>query len=313
VGRFHLALSLINDANEYQRSIHTEVAERAARHGYSLEAHFAAGEVGAQIRQLYSCVNRPAEQRPGAVLLFPVRDGSFEYVLRDLARAGIGIVILNRRPEYVEGLRREFPRVPIGTVGPDQKEGGRMQGRQVRALLPGGGFVLYVMGPFLSSASRDRRAGFEEILKGSGIDSAAIHGDWSELAAENAVTQWLRVVMLSTLRLDLVACQNDAMAVGARRALQQAVRTMERRQLASVRLLGFDGHPDVGQRLVASGELVATIIQRVTGAPAVDWIVRRSAGEPIPWDVVLPLTAFPDATQLARTVPPYSSTLTAKS
>jgi ABC-type sugar transport system substrate-binding protein len=302
VPRFHIALSLINDTNEYQKSVRAEAADAAARFGYSIETHLANGDVGEQIRQLYSCVNRPAEQRPSAVMLFPVRDGSFEYVLRDLARAGIGIVVLNRRPEYMATLRREFPQVPIGTVGPDQHEAGRIQGRQARALLPRGGFALYVMGPFLSSASRDRRVGFEEIV-GSGIDHAQVHGDWSDTAAEHAVGQWLRLVMLGSIRLDLVVCQNDAMAIGARRALRQAARTMERPKLAGVPVIGFDGHPDVGQRLVATGEITATVIQRVSGGPAVQWIAAKASGSPSPADVVLPLTAYPDATQLARLAP----------
>jgi len=300
VSRFHLALNLINDTNDYQRSIRVDAMEAAARFGYSLETHYANGDVAEQIRQLYSCVNRPVEQRPSAVMLFPVRDGSFEYVLRDVARAGIDVVVLNRRPDYLETLRTEFPNVALGTVGPDQIEGGRIQGRQTRALLPQGGFVLYVMGPFLSSATRDRRAGFLEVLSGAGIDHAQVHGDWSEGAAEHSVGQWLRLVMLSAIRLDLIVCQNDAMAGGARRALVEAARTMGRPKLAKVPLLGFDGHPDVGQKLVASGELAATVIQKVTGKPAVEWIAGRASGQPLPLDVVLPLTAFPDAAQLAR-------------
>jgi ABC-type sugar transport system substrate-binding protein len=300
VPRFHLALNLINDVNDYQRSIRIDAMEAAARFGYSLETHCANGDVAEQIRQLYLSVNRPADQRPSAVMLFPVRDGSFEYVLRDVARAGINVVLLNRRPEYLATLRGEFPGVALGTVGPDQVEGGRIQGRQARALLPQGGFVLYVMGPFLASATKDRRAGFLDVLSGAGIDHAQVHGDWSDTAAEHSVGQWLRLVMLSSIRLDLVVCQNDAMAVGARRALVQAARTMSRPKLATVRLLGFDGHPDVGQRLVASGELTATVIQKVTGKPAVEWIAGRASGQALPLDVVLPLTAFPDASQLAR-------------
>jgi ABC-type sugar transport system substrate-binding protein len=193
--------------------------------------------------------------------------------------------------------------MPLATVGSDQNEAGRVQARQARALLPGGGLTLYVMGPSLSSATQDRLAGFTDELKGSGIDVAQVHGDWSATLAERAVLGWLRLVLQSELRLRLVVCQNDAMAVGARKALEVAAAEMRRAELATVPVTGFDGHPEVGRKLVDQGRLSATIIHPCPGAPAVRWLGEALRhGRYDGARIVLPLTPYPDTARL-RPVP----------
>lgn len=293
-----LALFLVNDNNDFQLSVRDDVQSAATRLGYDLEVQIAQGDPIAQIRQLYACIHRPPETRPKALLLIPVRDATLEQMVRDAIAANMGCVILNRHPAYMAALRGEFPKVALGTVGPDQVEAGRLQGRQARALLPNGGFVLYVMGPSLSSATQDRLAGLTEELKGSGIDLAQVHGDWAAAVAEKAVLRWLRLVLQSELRLDLVVCQNDAMAIGARKALQAAAVELKQPMLATLPMTGFDGHPQVGRKMVDVGELAGTIVQTGPGAPAVQWVDRALRGDPKDPQVVLPLTPYPDIGRL---------------
>ena len=82
-----------------------------------------------------------------------------ERVARNAADAGVGWVLLNRRVTYLDELRSTHPALPLSTVGTDQAEVGRIQGRQLRALLPGGGPVLYVQGPPDTSVAQERLAG----------------------------------------------------------------------------------------------------------------------------------------------------------
>jgi ABC-type sugar transport system substrate-binding protein len=293
-----IAASLVNDTNDYQLSIKNDAAEAARRLGFELEVQDAQGDVILQIKQVYEIINRPPERRPRVLMLFPVKDASLERVLRDAAAAGIVCVILNRRPDYVQRLRREFPAVPFGTVGPDQVEAGRIQGRQVRALLPGGGFFLYVMGPSVASAPQDRLTGMREALNGLNFDWAQVHGDWNDAAAEKSVRQWFQIMRHTDVRLPLVVSQNDAMAVGARNALTAMAAELQRPDLSDVRAVGIDGHPNVGRRLVDDGVLTATIIQASSGGPAVEWAARVLDGaNPAP-DVVLPLQPYPEPLRL---------------
>ena len=63
-------------------------------------------------------------------------------------------------------------------------------------------------------------------------------------------------------------------------------------------MIGVDGHPNVGRKLVGEGRLIATIIQLSSGGPAVEWAAKVVAGERPSPDVVLPLTPYPDPAHL---------------
>jgi ribose transport system substrate-binding protein len=60
--------------------------------------------------------------------------------------AGIARVLLNCEAEYLTQHRASNP-VPAFMVSADNHEVGRIQGRQLAALLPDGGSVLYLQGP----------------------------------------------------------------------------------------------------------------------------------------------------------------------
>ena len=295
-----VALLLVNDNNEYQQLVYEDAKAAALRHGLTLEASFAQNDVVKQFGQLYEYVRRPPEARPRVALLFPVRDGSFELALRDAAAAGIACATLNRRPKYLAQLRAAFPGLPFGSVSPDQHEIGRIQGRQACSLAPAGSLALYIMGPSLSSATQDRAEGFREVVRAHGLRWSEIHGDWDAGVAEKAVRQWLRLALICEQGLALVACQNDAMGHGARRALEGMADELRKPELRRLPVTGVDGLPAAGQTLVAEGVLTATIVQRSSGGPAMDWAARWIGGERPTDDVVLPVTPHPD---LAATLP----------
>lgn len=289
-----IALLLVNDSNEYQQLILGDARSTARRLEVEIDVSFAQNDIVQQIRQLYEYIRRPPELRPRVALLFPVRDGSFEVALRDAATAGIACAMLNRRPQYLAHLRTQFPAVPLGSVSPDQFEIGRLQGRQARALVAPGGLVLYVMGPGLSSATQERAEGFREVVKAHGLRWSEIHGDWDAALAEKAVRQWLRLALICDQGLALVACQNDAMAAGARRALEAMADELKRPELRLVPLTGVDGLPAVGQQMVHQRVLTATIVQRSSGGPAIEWAAQWLKGQRPPNEIVLPIMPYPE-------------------
>ena len=289
-----LKFLLQNDTNEYQQLIRNEAQAAARGTDLEVEFEFAQNDFMQQIRQLYTCIRSEPELRPRFLFVFPVRDGSFERALRDAAAAGVGCMVLNRRPKYLADVRRSMPGVPVGSIGPDQVEIGRIQARQARALTPAGGLVLYVMGSSLSSAAQDRAQGFRELLRGTSLRCSEIHGDWDAALAEKAVRRWLQLVLISDQRLSLIVCQNDAMAIGAKRALAAAAVEMQRPELSRLPLTGCDGLPDVGQKLVRQGELAATVVQLSTGRPAIEWTSKWLTGQTASLDVTLPAMAFPE-------------------
>src|SRR5262249_29564842 len=152
-------------------------------------------------------------------------------------------------------LHRQHSGLPIGMIGTDHLEIGRIQGRQFQALVPGGGLVVYVQGPADTSAAQDRLAGVEEVC-GRESDLKIVEGLWTAASGERAVAQWLHLKHATPPRL--IGCQNDAMALGARRALQAAA--VKAPGLARIPVTGVDGLPDGGRLHVDQGTLAATVI-----------------------------------------------------
>jgi ribose transport system substrate-binding protein len=180
------------------------------------------------------------------------------------------------------------PGLPIAMVGTDQKEVGRIQGRQCRALCPGGGRALCVRGPEYSSVAADRFTGLQEAL-GAGFEVRALNGDWTDGGGEHAVASWLRLSTATAFRPDVVACQNDSMAVGARRALAR-----HHPGWGSAPFLGCDGLPEGGQKMVAVGELAATIVTASNTGPALELVSRwMRTGEIPPAEILLPPRSYP--------------------
>ncbi len=290
-----LFVALVDEQQEYQRMQAAAARDAAARAGLALDVVFAENNVHLQIHQLFERIHAPDGERPAAIILHGVTGEGLERVARNAVAAGIGWVLLNRRVAYLAELRSRRPDLPIAAVSPDQVESGRIQGRQARALAPHGGLLLYVQGPVDVSAAQDRLLGAQEVLAASAYQWKVLNGDWTEESAARAAAGWLRLKS-SAARPVLIVAQNDAMAVGARRAALEHDATWR-----DVPAIGCDGLPQGGQRLVAAGELAATVVMPASAGHAIDLVARclRDATTP-PAEVVLPPRSFPEEGSLAR-------------
>jgi ABC-type sugar transport system substrate-binding protein len=287
-------VGLLSEEQEFQRMQAVDARAAAARHGLDVEVLFAENNAVVPIQQLFRFVHAPEEERPFAIVVETVTGEGFERVARNAVKAGIGWVLPNRRVAYVDELRAQRPDVPLAVVTTDQEEIGRIQGRQFRALLPGGGTVLYVEGPPDTSAAQERRQGMEKAIRDAGIETKMLSGDWTEASGEKAVSSWLRLKTSEACRPDVVGAQNDAMAVGARKAILSL-----REGWSDVRFTGCDGLPEGGQHLVRSGELAATILGPTTTGPAVDLLATALQGRTPPAELVLEPRSFPHEDELA--------------
>jgi ABC-type sugar transport system substrate-binding protein len=265
-----LVLFLLNLDNDYQAAMHRVAVQTAPRRGFRLEVVEAGpGRTDRQLQQIRSWIHGRARGRVLALLIHPVLDDMHEAAAREAARAGMGWVMLNREAGYLDALRVEHPTLPFFSVTPDQQWIGRAQGRIARALLPRGGKILCITGPVSASSSRQRRAGMEQELSGLGAEVSSTYGDWSMASGEYAIGFWERRLPETGFFPDLVVAQNDAMAVGAKKALVEAAGRGASR-LATVPVIGCDGVRDFGIRLVDEKVLTATVMVPGTASPAID-------------------------------------------
>ena len=301
-----VALFLRAVDNEYQEAQKADFLTRADLHGYSAVVVDADNDPLRQRRQIDDVLRAP--EPFAAFLAQPVQEAGLKTAAVEAVRRGIGWVTLNRFSEYVRELRSAQTRVPVFCVDPDQNQIGLLQGRQALILLPKGGTLFYLGGPPVTSSARRRLAGTEIALAGAPIQMIAATGDWTTQSGFDATQLWLRSDPPRDCRHVVVGSQNDAMALGAHKALLEEAKARSRPELGEIPITGCDGLPSGGQRWVASGILRATVVMPTTAGVAVDLLASAWAtGHGPPTDVVLEVTSFPDLDALARTLRPSAS------
>jgi ABC-type sugar transport system substrate-binding protein len=294
-----VVVGLLSNQQDFQLLQARDAEAAGARHGLDVEVVYADMNPLEQIHQLFKFIHAPAEERPAAIVVETVVGEGLERVARNAVQAGIGWVLLNRKVPYLNELRERHPGVTIAAVGTDQLAVGHIQGRQFRALLPAGGNVLYIQGPADTSVAQERLRGAEEAIAGSKIELHVVSGQWTEASGEKAVRGWLRLKTSDILPPDLVGSQNDAMAVGARRAIEALAP-----EQAGVPFTGCDGLPEGGQRMVREGVLKATIVAPSNAGPAVDLVASALRGEPVRLEVTLEPVSYPGEGELGTSDPP---------
>jgi ABC-type sugar transport system substrate-binding protein len=258
VKKLRLVVSLVTEDNDYQREQAAAAQQVAHRLGVDVSIMFAAGDPITQSQQLLNLIQGPREARPDGIALDPASGTSLPHVARAAVSAGIGWVVMNREPAYLPELRA-LAGVPVFSVTSDHLEAGRIQAQQANAFLPKGGNVVYLQGPSDYPAAVQRAQGMTQ-RKTAHVSLILLRGKWTEESGYKAVSSWARLSTSQKLSIDMFCCQNDAMAMGARKAIQELSDSSLRDKWLGVPFTGVDGLPKTGQAFVRSGLLAATII-----------------------------------------------------
>lgn len=177
---------------------------------------------------------------------------------------------MHKDVDYIADLRRSY-KCPIFKLTTDHVEEGRIQGKQIAALLPEGGMVLGIIGPATDSIAEQRLAGLKSAMP-SNTQLLTIRGKWTEQSGYDAVASWLKLSTSKQQPIAVVASQNDLMAVGAQKALDQIATGDTKERLIKVPVIGCDGLPDSGQLWVQKRLLTATVILPVLAGTAIDML-----------------------------------------
>lgn len=278
--KLNFLVSLTNNDNDYQIEQARAAEEAARRLGVELQIVYADNDSITQSQQLLKVIQSRSEAHPDGIIFEPVGATALPKVAQAAVAADIAWVVLNSEADYIAGLRKQY-RVPIFTITSDHEEIGRIQGRQLAALLPNGGTVLYIQGPAENSAAKQRTQGMYE-SKPAEVQVKVLKGQWTEASAHRAVSSWLRLSTSQQTRIDVVAAQDDSMAVGAKKAFQELPNSSNRDRWLSLPFIGCDGLPKTGQAWVRSGLLAATIFIPPNTDLAMDMLVKalRSGAQP---------------------------------
>ena len=264
-------VSLRKPESSYQRQNADAAQEAANRLGVGVRIEFAGSDAIDQSDQLLRVIHSAPDLRPDGILCAPAGTTMMQ-VARSAAAAGIGWAVLSREVAYIEDLRRGC-QTPMFSVRIDHKEVGRIQARQMAALLPQGGLALCLLGPSAHPNTQERLSSLLSD-KPANIQLKTLTADWTQEGAHKAVARWLRLRTRHDPPVNLVAAQNDEMAIGAREALKQEVHASELESWMRLPYLGSVCSPDTGPEWIRQGLLTASIINPSTASVALEMMLQ---------------------------------------
>ncbi|MGC1617508.1 MAG: sugar ABC transporter substrate-binding protein [Candidatus Acidiferrum sp.] len=297
--RLRFLLALITKDNDFQVE-QAAYAETTARElGVDLEIVYADGDTITQSTQILKKIQGDPTLRPDGIIVEPAGGTGLPQVAKAAIEAGIGWGLVNRESEYIPDLRRSS-KTPIFLVTHDHAEIGRIQARQLSALLPEGGPVLYIVGPTENATVKDRKSGFEAVCA-KNLRVTLLRGKWTEESGHRSVATWLKLGGSSKVTIVAIAAQNDAMAIGARKAIEEIGNPQERAKWLSLPFTGADGLPKTGQAWVRTGLLAATVIAPPMTGLAVQLMTSAlRTGANVPERTLTVLESYPSIAKLSK-------------
>ncbi|WNC15641.1 substrate-binding domain-containing protein [Brevibacillus brevis] len=214
--------------------------------------------------------------------------------VQDLITKGIDVLILNPTnptavvPALTAAKQANIQVVTVDRpteekvaafVGRDNKEMGRIAGKQAVALLGGEGKatgkVIELQGDAGGKVMMDRHDGFHEIVsKEPGVK--IVEGPYSDYIRSKAVKAFQDLLQANP-DVNLVYAHNDDMALGALQVLEQA------NMLDKVKIVGIDGLSEAVKAII-DGKYSATVFNDPIklGSIVVDTALKVAKGEQVP-------------------------------
>jgi len=298
VKKWRCVLSIPGDSM-YLREQTAAAKATADRLGVELDVVSADMDPVAQGQQLLRFIQSQPGSRPDGILLEPVSAAGLPRVAEAAVAAGIGWLVSNAQVEYLAMLRRKA-RVPVFLVSQDHVEVGRMQARQIAAMFPSGGMILYLRGPGMSSLASRRFEGLES-AKPHNIEVKVlkVQGSTAE-NAYHAVCSWLGLSIGRPDPTRLIVSQNADFIFGARKAFETNTNEPDRSKWLAVPCVGV-GVANQVKPLVDQGVLCAAVLTSLTMDRALEMLVQamRDGSQP-PEQSFVAAQSYPSLEQLAQ-------------
>lgn len=295
--KLNVLVSLITDQNDYQLEQAASAQTAASKIGANVQVMYASADAVHQTQQILQFIQNP-NKRPDAIIVEPVGTG-MPQVAKAAVSAGIAWCVINANVDYLSQLRQHAT-VPVFSVLSDHEMIGKIQGQQIAAILGEEGCVLYIEGPGVGDVARLRTKGMMS-SKPSKVAIKTFKGNWTQQSGYHAIKSWLALSTSKELHVGMIACQNDDMAVGARRAFEELSDLKERDEWLALPISGCDGVPKAGQTWVRQGRLTATIFSPPLVGDAMQLLSDsvRNGSQPADKTLVAP-SSFPALNELQK-------------
>lgn len=172
-------------------------------------------------------------------------------VVEEAFNKGIPVIVVDRKISS-----------PLYTayVGGDNYEIGKMAGQYAMHLLNGKGKIIEVTGLPKSSPAMERHKGFIDAIKNYPSMEVVhqVNGEWLKQTAQNEFSK----IAARRPAIDLVFAHNDMMALGTYEAYKS-------NGLEKANIIGVDGLPNAGLKLVSGKIITATMLYPTGGEEAI--------------------------------------------
>lgn len=223
------------------------------------------------------------QQGYDGLIINPVLASKVSVIADQCKAAGVPVVFINRRSSPSEIKRWSDQEISAAYVGSDEKQSGIYQGEIIlntpdRGDINGDGLISYVMiaGDYGSLAAEYRSTYPIRALEADGLKTERLFeesGNWNrDQGKELAV----RALEQYGSRIEVVFCNNDAMANGALEAISEAGRTVG----ADIYLVGVDALEESVQA-VKDGKMTGTVLNdyNTQAHTAADVILKLISGD----------------------------------
>ena len=221
------------------------------------------GDQAEQTNQIQNFIT----QKYDVLILNLVQASSAPEITDMCKEAGIPVVYINREPDAAEEERWESEGLNATYVGCDARQSGTYQGEEIletanKGDINGDGKVSYIMiqGDPENVDAQYRTEKSVEALKAAGVEVEELtkqRGDWDQTKGQeitaNALSQYGD-------KIDVVFCNNDAMALGALQAIEAAGRTVNK----DIYLVGVDALVEVVEN-VMNDKMTGTVFNDYFG------------------------------------------------
>lgn len=223
------------------------IDKEAKARGITVQFEDARGDVGRQTDQVQSFISAGVD----AIIVDPVNSASTPVMTKMVRAAGVPLVYVNRTPGDAK--------LPEGVVfvGSDERESGTLQMEELARLAGYQGNVAVMIGNLTDAGALQRTKDVEQVVskypKMKVVQKQS--ANYSRSEGMDLMMNWLT----NGEAIDIVAANNDEMAIGAIMALQQAGKAGKK-----VLIGGIDATPD-GLKALASGKMQVTVFQTRSG------------------------------------------------
>lgn len=272
-GKLLIAVIPKGTTHIFWQSIHAGVLKAASE--MDIETIWIGPEKEDDRRQQIALVDNQVINQVSGIVLAPIDNMALRRPVQSAVRKGIPVVIIDSGLKNSEDIYASY-------VATDNREGGRIGGRNLARMLKGKGKVIVLREIEGATSTEARVEGFLESIREfpdievvSQDQYVGVTKAQAQQASENFILRFSDES--GALTIDGIFCPNESTTYGMMQALRR------RRISGTVKFVGFDSSPPLIEGLVQS-EISGLVVQNPfkMGYLGVQTIVNHIRGEEVP-------------------------------